>query len=189
MKLNQNYLKVIKQLKMKTKIIILIILFLSVSSFTFAQNTEMKDTSYKFKISMPAKWQKTKMEETDKKDAISYSFKSDDGKLSLMILAFKLNAIKNLADLIYTIEKDLSLNIPKRSSDYTDYDFNTFDGRSAVYKNSDYIETVYYFRTKYSDSPDNYAYVIRYISTPLFYNSTIETEIKNIADSFKVITE
>jgi len=172
---------------MKKLILFLIIFFFITSSLAFAQSTEIKDTIYNFKITMPAKWQKTKVEQTDKNDAISYSLKSGDGKLSVMILSFKLNVIKNLADLIYTIEKDMSLNIPKRSSDYTDYDFGSYDGRSAIYKNDDYIETVYYFRTKYSDSEENFAYVIRYITTPLFYNTKIENDIKIIADSFKIL--
>jgi hypothetical protein len=171
---------------MKIKIVILLIFFCS-SSLLIAQNNEIIDNNYKFKITLPSNYPKAKSEETDKQDAISYSSKSGDGKLSVMILAFKLTTIKNLADLIYTIEKDLTLNLPKRTSDYTDYDFGTYDGRSAVYKNNDFVETVYFFRTKYNDSPANYAYVLRFITTPAFSNITIDTEIKNIAASFKVI--
>lgn len=155
----------------------------------FSQSVEIKDSHYKFKISLPNQWQKTNTEETDKKDAISYSCKSNDGRLFVMILAFKLNTIKNLADLIYTVEKDVSLNIPKRSSDYSDYDFGQYDGRSAVYKNNESAETIYYFRTKNENLSDNYAYVLRFICQSTLYNSSLETEIKNIADTFKYVSE
>jgi hypothetical protein len=175
---------------MNTKIkIFSVILLLFFTSYSFSQQNEIKDTNYKFKISLPSKLQKTKIEETDKKDAISYSYKTGDGKMFVMILAFKITTIKNLADLIYTIEKDLSLNVPKRSSEYSDYDFGSYDGRSAVYKNNESVEILYYFRTKNDNLADNYAYVLRFISPAAQYNSSVESDIKTIADSFKYPAE
>ena len=175
-------------MKMKVKFISVIVL-LFFANCSFSQQNDIKDNNYKFKISMPSKLVKTKTEETDKKDAISYSFKTNDGKMFVMVLAFKLTTIKNLADLIYTIEKDLSLNIPKRTSEYSDYDFGAYDGRSAVYKNTESAETLYYFRTKNEILSDNYAYVIRFISPASQFNSSIESDIKSIADSFKYPSE
>jgi hypothetical protein len=169
--------------------IFLIILLISFTNSSFSQSIEIKDTNYKFKISLPNQLQKSKIEEADKKDAISYSYKSNEGKLYVMILAFKLKTIKNLADLIYTVEKEVSLNIPKRSSEYSDYDFGTYDGRSAVYKNNESVETIYYFRTKNENLSDNYAYVLRFISPSAQYNSSTESDIKSIADSFKYLSE
>lgn len=173
---------------MKLKIFLIIIL-ISFINTSFSQSVEIKDTNYKFKISLPNQLQKSKIEEADKKDAISYSYKSNEGKLYVMILAFKLKTIKNLADLIYTVEKEVSLNIPKRSSEYSDYDYGTYDGRSAVYKNNESVETIYYFRTKNENLNDNYAYVLRFISPSAQYNSSTESEIKSIADSFKYLSD
>ena len=50
-----------------------------------------------------------------------------------MLLAFKVNEVKNLGDFVYTLEKDLTLNIPKLDGEYKDFDLGNLDGRSAKY--------------------------------------------------------
>jgi hypothetical protein len=171
----------------KTILFLVIILFAGFSQNIFAQLNDVSDDNYKFQIGIPFGWNNSKGDETDKKDAISYSFKSTDGKLTVMLLAFKKTTVQNLADLIYTVEKDVNLNIPKRVSEYFDYDFGDYDGRSAKYQNDNFVEKVFYYRTKYTESNSNYAYVIRFISLPSFYNSDLESEIQTISNSFKII--
>jgi hypothetical protein len=124
------------------------------------------------------------MKETEAKDAISYSFERKDKKCAIMLLAFKLNTVKNLEDFIYTMEKDISLNIPKRSGDYTANDNGTFDSKSADYKDNQFTEKIIYYRTKLPDAPFNYVYMLRFITSSTNINSDIEYQIKKIADSF-----
>ena len=149
-----------------------------------AKSQEVKDDIYKFKVTLPSQWTKTKTEETSKKDAISYSFEKKDGKNVLMLIAFKVDNVKNLNDFIYTLEKDMTLNIPTRKSDYTDFDMGSFDGRMAVYKDAEFTETIYYYRTKNSASVENYTYMLRFITAASFHNSAVEKEIKSITDTF-----
>ncbi len=144
----------------------------------------IKDDSYKFKLTLPSDWSVTKTEETDKKDAISYAIEKKDGKNSIMLLAFRVGNVKNIDDLIYTLEKDLTLNIPEKYSDYTDFDYGSYDGRWAVYKDSEFVETIYYYRTKNSDSENNYTYMLRFITDGSYHNSDVEKEIEDIAKTF-----
>ena len=101
-----------------------------------------------------------------------------------MLLAFKLNTVKNLEDFIYTMEKDASLNIPKRSGDYTSFESETFDGKSGQYKDAQYTETIYFYRTKLPDAPNNYVYMFRFITMNQYVELDLEKQIKKIADSF-----
>ena len=80
---------------------------------------EINDDNFKFTLTLPDEWKKTDSKLTDDKDAISYSLERKDKRCSIMILAFKLTAVKNLEDFIYTLEKDATLNIPGKSGDYT----------------------------------------------------------------------
>ena len=157
-------------------------------SFLFAKDIFsqglIKDDDYKFKITLPSDWSVTKTEETDKKDAISYAIEKKDGKNSIMLLAFRVGNVKNLDDFIYTLEKDITLNIPERYSGYTDFDHGSYDGRWAVYKDSEFVETIYYYRTKNSDSEENYTYMLRFITAGSFHNSDVEKEIQDIAKTF-----
>jgi hypothetical protein len=167
------------------------VFFIILISFFFIQDIYTqgltKDDSYNFKITLPSDWTKTKTEETDKKDAISYSFEKRDGKNVIMLLAFRLENVKNLEDFVYTLEKDLTLNIPKRDDDYVDFEFGSYDGRWTVYKDSEFIETIYYYRTKNSDSDENYAYMLRFITAGSYHNSTVEKQIEDIAKTFTPI--
>jgi len=173
---------------MKTYIIAFISLVL-LSGFSDTERAiDINDANYKFKFSLPAGWSERKIEETTKKDAISYSFDNSDGKMAVMLLAFKVNEVKNLADFIYTLEKDLTLNIPKRDGEYDDFDSGNYDGRMARYKDSEFTEVIYYYRTKINEG-QNYTYLLRFITPSSFYNSTVESDIKKIAGNFTPVTE
>lgn len=166
----------------------IIALWLFTNLLPAQDKTELIDENYKFRISIPAGWEQRKVEETDKKDAISYSFDMKSGKMAAMLIAFKVDEVKNLTDLIYTLEKDLTLNIPKIDGDYTDFDSGNFDGRSAKYKDTEFVELIYYFRTKNTEG-QNYTYLLRFIVPSTYYNSSVEADLKNIAGSFSPITE
>jgi hypothetical protein len=150
---------------------------------------EITDESFKFTFLLPDNWQKTDMKLTSDNDAISYSFERKDKKCAIMLLAFKLTTVKNLEDFIYTMEKDISLNIPQRDGDYSDTDSGTFDGKSAVYKDAQYKEYINFYRTKLPDAPYNYVYMLRFITTHANLNTDLETQIKKISGSFKPTAE
>ncbi len=145
---------------------------------------EINDDNFKFTLTLPDEWKKTDSKLTDDKDAISYSLERKDKRCSIMILAFKLTAVKNLEDFIYTLEKDATLNIPGKSGDYTTTDNGNFDSKSAMYKDQQYIEEIWYYRTKLPDAPNNYVYMLRFITTADNFKSDIESQIKKIAESF-----
>lgn len=147
-------------------------------------DNEITDENYKFTLVLPADWKKTDMKETSDKDAISYAFERNDKKCAIMLMAFKLNTVKNLEDFIYTMEKDISLNIPNKNGDYTPFDFSTYDGKSAIYKDSHYTENIFFYRTKLPDSPFNFVYMLRFITTNTDYTQDLQNQIKKISDSF-----
>ena len=167
---------------------VLILTFVSIlfmSSFSGAQTAiDINDANYKFKFSLTPDWNSRKTEETNKQDAISYSYDKTDGKMALMLLAFKVNEVKNLTDFIYTLEKDLTLNIPKIDGTYSEFDKGNYDGMSAKYKDTEFTEIIYYFRTKYSEGV-NYAYMLRFITSTSVFNPNIEEEIRKIGDTFE----
>ena len=141
------------------------------------------DQNFKFKFSLPTGWTERKVEETTKKDAISYSFDKSDGKVAIMLLAFKVNEVKNLIDFVYTLEKDLTLNIPKIDGDYINFDKGNYDGKSAKYKDSEFTEVIYYYRTKLIDG-ENFTYLLRFITLSSNFNSSVATDIMKIAENF-----
>ncbi|MDQ3193790.1 MAG: hypothetical protein M3P82_02195, partial [Bacteroidota bacterium] len=145
------------------KIILTIILLMIVFSAGYAQSIDINDANYKFKFSLPSEWKERMKEETAKKDAVSYSFDKNDGKIAIMVLAFKVSEVKNLSDFIYTLEKDLTLNIPKLDGEYSDFDSGNFDGKTGKYKDSEFTEIIYYFRTKINEG-DNFTYLVRFIT-------------------------
>lgn len=176
------------------KYILLILTALIATNFAFSggkyslnttsNDKEITDESFKFTFLLPDNWQKTDMKLTTDNDAISYSFERKDKKCAIMLLAFKLTTVKNLEDFIYTMEKDISLNIPQREGDYASTDSGTFDGKSAVYKDAQYKEYIYYYRTKLPDAPFNYVYMMRFITTHSNLTTEIENQIKKISNSF-----
>ena len=169
----------------------LIILFFIFTSAAFSQGSDkvIDDFTYKFSFKMPAGWEMKDMKETTDKDAISYSFESPDKKMTIMLLAFKLNSVKNIDDFIYNLEKDISLNIPTKSGDYSEQDFGRYDMKNAHYKDNKFDETIYYFRTKLPDAPFNYVYMLRFITEVKDYTTERETEIKNISSTFTPTAE
>lgn len=168
---------------MKKIIPALLILLFTFSIVSAQDAVSINNTAYRFKFSLPSGWSERKVEETSKQDAISYSFDKSDGKIAVMLLAFKVNDVKNLVDFVYTLEKDLTLNIPKRDGEYSEFDNGNYDGKSAKYKDSEFTEVIYYYRTKVNDG-DNFTYLLRFITSSINFNSSVESEIKTIAQGF-----
>lgn len=174
----------------KTELALAFILFLfSARGFSQGSDKVVDDFSFKFTFKMPAGWEMKDMKETTDKDAISYSFESPDKKMTIMLLAFKLSSVKNIDDFIYNLEKDISLNIPTKSGEYSEQDFGKYDMKNAHYKDNKFDETIYYFRTKLPDAPNNYVYMLRFITETKDYNSDRETAIKNISATFTPTAE
>lgn len=163
---------------------IIFLLGISVSRPFTNSDWELNDDKFKFSIVLPDDWKKTDSKVTDDKDAISYSFERKDKKCSIMLLAFKLTTVKNLEDFIYTMEKDVSLNIPTRSGDYTPIDQVNYDGKNATYKDQQYVEKITYLRTKLPDAPFNFVYMLRFITTVDNYGADIERQIIKISGTF-----
>jgi hypothetical protein len=160
-----------------------VLIFLLVGSSLSAQSKEIYNDNYRFKVMLPMNWSLDKTEETNNRDAVSYSFEKNDGRNAIMLLAFKVPAVKNLDDFIYTLEKDMTLNIPKRDGDYKVFDYGSYDGKIGVYNDDEFIETIYFYRTKYEGK--NYTYMLRFISSVNDFNPLTESEIEGIASSFK----
>jgi hypothetical protein len=177
---------------MFTKTGLVLILFISLfSAKGYSQGSEkvVDDYIYKFTFKMPAGWEMKDMKETTDKDAISYSFESPDKKMTIMLLAFKLSSVKNIDDFIYNLEKDISLNIPTKTGEYTEQDFGKYDMKNAHYKDNKFDESIYYFRTKLPEAPNNYVYMLRFITEAKDYTSDSETAIKNISGTFTPTAE
>ena len=157
-------------------------------SFLFAKDIFsqglLKDENYKFQITLPSDWSVSITEESKKKNAISYTIYKNDSVNSLTILAVRVGNVKELDDWIFTLEKDVKLKIPKRDSDYTNFDHDLYDGRWAVYKDSEIVVTIYYYRTKKRDSDENYTYMLRFITASSYHNSDVEKEIQDIEKTF-----
>ncbi|HJY63190.1 MAG TPA: hypothetical protein VJ455_03465 [Ignavibacteria bacterium] len=170
---------------------IFILIFIAFNSLLAGSTDDIviDDITYRFTITLPADWDRKDMQETKDKDGISYSLERKDKKFTILLLAFKLTTVKNIDDFIYNMEKDISLNIPQRSGDFTEKDFGNYDMKSAVYKDNNFYEEIFYFRTKLPDAPNNYVYLVRFITTPIEVNSDSENQIKIIIDSFKSTVE
>lgn len=150
----------------------------------YSQSSDVSDNNYAFKLALGADWKKSKTEETTNKDAISYTFDKKDGKDAIMLLAFKVESVKSLDDLIYTLEKDMTLNIPKRTGDYSNFANGNSEGRSAVYKDNEFGEKIFYYRTQNTDG-QNYTYMLRFITSAANF-SAAEKDFDKIAKAFKV---
>ena len=177
---------------MRYKIIlsfILFFLFFASTPLTAQNNKVVTDVAFKFTVTLPEGWENKDMKETTDKDAISYSFESKDKKMAIMLLAFKLSSVKNIDDFIYNLEKDISLNIPPKSGDYSEEDSGRYDMKNAHYKDNKFEEMIYYYRTKLSDAPNNYVYMLRFITEAKDYNSDTETLVKSIAGTFTPTAE
>jgi hypothetical protein len=167
--------------------LIIALLILTFTQFSYAQKKfDFTDNSYKFSITLPDGWQQPKKEETTKRDVVSYTFDhKKDSTVQILILAFKIESVKDLDNFIYVLEKDATLNIPPKSGDYTSFDNGDYDGKIALYKDLQFTELIYYYRTKHADTNENYAYMLRFISTN--YTSKAEKQFKDIADDFRLL--
>lgn len=170
--------------------------FLFISSatgrFVVSQTNEGKtinDYNFKFTMNLPAEWDTKDLKETKDKDGISYSLERKDKKITIMILAFKLSSVKNIDDFIYNLENDINLNMPQKSGELTEKDFGKYDMKNGIYKDDKYYETVYYFRTKLPDAPNNYVYMVRFITESINQNSDTETHINGIISTFSPTAE
>ncbi|HQY20990.1 MAG TPA: hypothetical protein PK294_10880 [Ignavibacteria bacterium] len=168
---------------MKTLSILAMILFIFSGNVFSQDKININNEDYKFKFNLPAGWTERKVEETNKNDAISYTFDRDDGKIAIMLLAFKVNEVKNLDDFVYTLEKDLTLNIPKKDGSYKDFDSGNYDGKSCLYQDSEFTEILYYYRTKIAEG-NNYTYLLRFIVPSSRYHSEIDADIRKLAEKF-----
>jgi hypothetical protein len=144
---------------------------------------EIRDDAFKFTFLLPTEWKKIDSKVTKDSNGISYSFKKDT-VCSIMLLAIRSEQITNMEDFIYTTEKDISLNIPKRVGDYVISDNEGYDSKSATYKDTFDIEHIFYFRTKLPDAPYNYVYMLRFITRNWNMNDDLDYQIKKISDSF-----
>lgn len=170
--------------------LLLLLLFAAISFYTNAQDGKtINDITYKFTLNLPAGWEMKDLKETSDKDAISYSFESSDKKMTIMLLAFKLNSVKNIDDFIYNMEKDISLNIPAKTGDYIEADSVRYDMKNAHYKDNKFDETIYYFRTKLPEAPNNFVYMLRFITETKDFNTDKESEIKKISAAFAPTAE
>ncbi|MCB0722063.1 MAG: hypothetical protein KDC73_01280 [Ignavibacteriae bacterium] len=168
------------------KTLIFVLTGLLLLSYNANAQSKVTDNNFKFSIFLASDWTKTKVEETPKKDAISYSFDNTDGSNALMILAFKVNGVKDIDDFIYNLEKDIGLNIsPKTSTGYTSKDFDSYQRKMALYGDDQVVETIYYYTTNNEGATENYAYVLRFITLKDKYNSTVAKEIEEIAGTFE----
>ena len=87
------------------------------------------------------------------------------------------------------MEKDISLNIPPKSGDYSEKDFGKYDMKNALYKDNKFDENIYYFRTKLPDAVNNFVYMIRFITETKDYTPEVETVIKSITETFTPTAE
>ncbi|MBM4159125.1 MAG: hypothetical protein FJ216_10175, partial [Ignavibacteria bacterium] len=124
---------------MKTKTILYnLIIILLFSGFIYSQDdvSVINDDEYKFTIAFPAGWKKLETKVIPEKGVINYSLQKNNNDNGLMILAFKLTEVKDIDDFIYVLEKDASLNLPQRSSEFKDIEYDDYDGKSALYKDT-----------------------------------------------------
>jgi hypothetical protein len=84
---------------------IAIIIIISIAQISFAQKRDVYlNENYNFQFSLPDGWQKPKIEETNKKDVISYSFEhKKDTTAQILLLAFKMESVKDLDNFIYVL--------------------------------------------------------------------------------------
>jgi hypothetical protein len=179
------------QISFNTKFILFVCFAISFvfTKTIISSDREVNDFTFKFTITLPQEWDSKDTKETADKDGISYSFERKDKKMTMMLLAFKLTSVKNLEDFIYNMEKDISLNIPPKSGDYKAKDFGKYDMKSGVYKDNNFYEQIYFYRTKMPDATNNFVYMVRFITTPPEENNDNEIKINSIMDTFKSTIE
>ncbi len=168
---------------------LIIVLFFS---FSLELHSQIKydNSAYKFSIELNENWKERSKEETKNNDALSLTFdkinKQKNKEASLMLIIFKLDKPKDLNDFIYTIEKDVNLNIPERVGDYVTINGNNYSGKLGEYKDNEIMEVIYYLTTQNSELKNNYAYVIRFIYELKSFKPEYKTESEDIFKNFKI---
>ncbi|MCI0449730.1 MAG: hypothetical protein L0Y79_08100 [Chlorobi bacterium] len=173
----------------KTGLYLFFIFFSALFSKSLSQEKAIDDYNFRFTFKLPDGWEMKDLKQTKDKDGISYSFERKDKKMTIMLLAFKLSSVKNIDDFIYNMEKDISLNIPQKIGSYDEKDFGTYDMKSGRYKDNNFEELIFYFRTKLPDAPNNYVYMLRFIMELKEYNTDTENKVKEVAGTFKSTAE
>lgn len=82
------------------------------------------------------------------------------------------------------MEKEVSLDIPRRTGDYTEYDSVYYDAKMAVYKNKNLTHVIYYYRTKDESSQYNFTYLLRFKVFTNKYDDEILNYMKAVAANF-----
>lgn len=169
------------------KNLLLLILSIFITNIISAQ-IKIDNENYKFHIEYSKDWVKGNTVETNKKDVITYSFSKINKKdtITSSIIAFKLPIKTDIDDFIYKLEKDLNLNIPERSGEYTILNEESFNGKSAKYKDTETSEIIYYYSTNKDDSGEYYCYMIRFITNLKYNINDFNFEVSNIINSFKI---
>lgn len=166
------------------KNIVFLIIVLLMSSALFSQ-IKVENTTYKFQIDYSKGWKAGNKVETDKKDVINYSFTKSD-KMTSSIIAFRFTVQTNIDDLIYKLEKDFSLNIPEKTNGYKNLSGEVYEGKSAEYKDNETIEKIYFYTTTKDSAGEYYCYMIRFIADSKYNKTNFDTEVTNIAGTFKI---
>jgi hypothetical protein len=169
------------------KNILLLVFVLFLSSTLFSQ-INIDNDNYKFHIEFNKNWKAGNKVETDKKDVINYSFSKVTKKdtMTSAIIAFKFTAPTNIDDFIYKLEKDFNLNIPEKTNGYKNISGDVYEGKSADYKDTETIEKIYYYTTTKDIAGEYFCYMIRFIADSKYKLVDFNTEVTNIANTFKV---
>ncbi|HPS65886.1 MAG TPA: hypothetical protein PK447_09955, partial [Ignavibacteria bacterium] len=134
------------KLKRILTLILSFIIFNSISDLLFAQKnaSEIVSENYKFTFTIPQDAFNLRKEETSEKNAITYEFETtaNSDTIGVLLLAFKYPDIKKLNDFVYHMEKEVSLDIPRRTGDYIEFDSVYYDAKMAVYKNKNLTHVI-----------------------------------------------
>ena len=176
---------------MKIKKLIIIIYFLIIyltTGFLFAQKnaSEIVNENYKFSFTIPQESFNMRKEETTEKNAITYEFETtlNSDTVGVLLIAFKYPDIKKINDFVYHMEKEVTLDIPQRTSEYIEFDSNYYDSKMAVYQGKILTHVIYYYRTKDETSQYNFNYILRFKIFTKNYSDEILNYIKTIANNF-----
>lgn len=167
---------------MKYFLILIAVLFITPALFS---QVNVNNSSYKFQISFDNKWKEGSKVETDKKDVITYSY-SKNSKVAVTIIAFKFPSSQKIDDLIYTLEKDFNLNIPERLGDYVKSNSDTYESKSAEYKDKDTYEKIFYYSTTKDSNGEYYSYMVRFIAEKSYKKVDFDFDVSSIMNTFKI---
>ncbi|MCX7832955.1 MAG: hypothetical protein N2490_01940 [Ignavibacteria bacterium] len=172
--------------------VLLIILSFIIPKVAFSQSKSIVNNDYQFYFETEDEFRIIEIIESSNKISIVYkiSMKIPDATIKLdtiyiSILAFKWEEIKKLSDFVYNMEKEITfLNLPDRIGDYEEFDSVYYDAKIGRYKNDEFYHLVYYLRTKDDTHIYNFTYLIDVKVSCKFYNDSLESVLKKIAESF-----